>query len=70
MKTEQIRHHFQVQVPNYSGLMQRLIPFYDSQRDVLLGLLILDRDAQMRVCVLGCGLGLSPFAILLKWFGL
>src|SRR5436190_5332477 len=53
MKTEQIRHHFQVQVPNYSGLMQRLIPFYDTQRDVMLGLMPLDRDAPLRVLDLG-----------------
>jgi len=58
MKTEQIRQHFQVQVPNYSGLMQRLIPFYDTQRDVMLGLMPLDRDAPLRVLDLGCGPGL------------
>src|SRR5204863_6662555 len=34
MKADQVRDHFRVQVPNYAGLMERLIPFYERQRDL------------------------------------
>src|SRR6266542_3481800 len=67
METEQVRHHFRTQVPKYSELMQRLIPFYDEQRDIMLSLMPLNRDAQLRVLDLGCGPGMMAARILLEF---
>jgi tRNA (cmo5U34)-methyltransferase len=58
METDAIKRHFQIQVPEYASLMQRLIPFYDAQRNLMLRLIQLGRDAPMRLLDLGCGPGL------------
>lgn len=39
MEPDSIRHHFKAQVPDYPGLMKRLVPFFDEQREILLGLI-------------------------------
>ncbi|PYR49284.1 MAG: hypothetical protein DMF95_12550, partial [Acidobacteria bacterium] len=52
-----------VQVPNYAGLMERLIPFYERQRDLTLELMPLDRSLPLRVLDLGCGPGLMASRI-------
>ncbi len=57
MKTEQVQEHFRVQVPAYPQLMQRLIPHYDLQRDVMVSLMPSDRSQPLRILDLGCGPG-------------
>jgi tRNA (cmo5U34)-methyltransferase len=57
VKTEQVQEHFRVQVPAYSALMQRLIPHYDLQQDVMVALITKDRDQPLRILDLGCGPG-------------
>jgi len=68
MKTERIRNHFRAQVPNYAALMERLIPFYEIQRSLILQLMRRD-DASVppRVLDLGCGPGLMANAILAEF---
>ena len=67
MKTEHVREHFRVQVPDYAGLMRRLIPFYDEQRHLMLAVIPFDRGASLRVLDLGCGPGLMATAILTQF---
>jgi tRNA (cmo5U34)-methyltransferase len=64
MNTESVREHFRVQVPDYPELMRRLIPFYDTQRDLMLALIPFDRSVPLRVLDLGCGPGLMAARIL------
>jgi tRNA (cmo5U34)-methyltransferase len=64
METERIRDHFRVQVTDYPDLMKRLIPFYDEQREIMLGLVPFDRAVSIRVLDLGCGPGLMAAKIL------
>ena len=58
MDTERVREHFRVQVSDYAGLMKRLIPFYDQQREMMLRLIPFNTAASIRVLDLGCGPGL------------
>jgi tRNA (cmo5U34)-methyltransferase len=67
METERVRDHFRVQVPDYPGLMKRLIPFYDEQRDIMLGLVPFHLDETIRVLDLGCGPGLMAEKILSRY---
>ena len=67
MKTQDVREHFRVQVPDYLGLMRRLIPFYDKQRDLMRALIPFKRDAPLRVLDLGCGPGLMAADILAEF---
>jgi tRNA (cmo5U34)-methyltransferase len=67
MKTENVREHFRVQVPNYEGLMRRLIPYYDNQRDLMLALIPFERSAPLRILDLGCGPGLMAARILTEF---
>ena len=64
MDTERVREHFRVQVSDYPGLMNRLIPFYDEQRKMMLHLVPFDGAAPIRVLDLGCGHGLMAGEIL------
>jgi tRNA (cmo5U34)-methyltransferase len=57
VRTEQVQEHFRVQVPAYPELMQRLIPHYDLQRDVMISLMTSDRARPLRILDLGCGPG-------------
>ncbi len=57
MKTEQVQEHFRAQVPAYSELMQRIIPYYDQQRDLMVSLMPQKSDRPLRVLDLGCGPG-------------
>jgi tRNA (cmo5U34)-methyltransferase len=67
METDQVREHFRIQVPNYAGLMERLIPFYEGQRDLMMELMPLDRSLPLRVLDLGCGPGLMASRILAEY---
>ena len=67
MKTQDVRDHFRVQVPDYTGLMRKLIPFYDKQRDLMRALIPFDRNAGLRVLDLGCGPGLMAADILAEF---
>ena len=58
MKTEQVQEHFRAQVPAYPELMQRIIPYYDHQRDLMVSLMPRDRARPLRILDLGCGPGL------------
>src|SRR4051812_44519576 len=57
VKTEQVQEHFRAQAPAYGELMQRLIPHYDLQRDVMVSLMPSDRTLPLRILDLGCGPG-------------
>ncbi len=67
MKTQDVREHFRVQVPDYPGLMRRLIPFYDKQRDLMGALIPFDRHSALQVLDLGCGPGLMAADILTEF---
>lgn len=64
MKTQDVQEHFRVQVPDYPGLMRRLIPFYDQQRVLMRALIPFDRTTPLMVLDLGCGPGLMAAEIL------
>jgi len=64
MKTQDVKEHFRVQVPDYPDLMRRLVPFYDEQRALMRALIPFDRDASLQVLDLGCGPGLMAAEIL------
>jgi hypothetical protein len=53
MKTEDVQEHFRVQASAYPELMQRLIPHYDLQRDVMAALMPSDRTLPLRILDLG-----------------
>ncbi|HEY4186383.1 MAG TPA: class I SAM-dependent methyltransferase [Polyangia bacterium] len=57
VNADQVQQHFRVQVPAYTELMQRLIPHYDLQRDVMVSLMPSDRTLPLRILDLGCGTG-------------
>jgi tRNA (cmo5U34)-methyltransferase len=67
MKTKQVRDHFRVQVPNYAEFMERIIPFYEAQRNLMLELMPPDRCARLRVLDVGCGPGLMANCILAEY---
>lgn len=58
MDTDQVQEHFRVQVPEYAALMGRIIPFYEAQRELLVGLVPFGRDAEPSILDLGSGPGL------------
>ena len=64
VKTDDVRDHFRVQVPAYPALMQRLIPHYDLQRDVMVSLMPADRRRPLRILDLGCGPGVLASRLL------
>lgn len=64
MDTISVRDHFREQVADYPGLMSRIIPGYDEQRDVIVRLIPFGRDRCLRVLDLGCGPGLLGEQIL------
>ncbi|MCH8268667.1 MAG: class I SAM-dependent methyltransferase [Acidobacteria bacterium] len=67
MEPDSIRHHFKAQVSDYPGLMKRLVPFFDEQREILLGLIPFDREAPLRILDLGCGPGLLAARLLSEY---
>lgn len=67
MKTEAIREHFRAQVAEYPDLIKRLVPFYDEQRDIIVGLVPFARDRAIRVLDLGCGPGLLAAQLLSEY---
>src|SRR5437867_4970580 len=67
METERVREHFRVQVSDYGSLMARLIPFYDEQRNLMLGLIPFGRQEALRVLDLGCGPGLMAARLLTEF---
>ena len=67
METDAVKKHFQVQVPEYARLMQRLIPFYDAQREFMLELIQFGHDAPLRLLDLGCGPGLMAARVLTEF---
>jgi tRNA (cmo5U34)-methyltransferase len=64
VKTEQVQDHFRAQAPAYPELMQRLIPHYDLQREVMVSLMPSDRTLPLRILDLGCGPGLMASRLL------
>src|SRR2546427_13091930 len=64
MNTLQVREHFRAQVHEYAELMHRLIPFYETQSNIMLSLLPVERASPLRVLDLGCGPGLMAVRVL------
>ena len=67
MDTESVRQHFRTQVSDYAGLMTRLIPFYDEQRDMIVRFVPFTRTDPLEVLDLGCGSGLLAARILAEY---
>jgi len=57
LKAEHVQEHFRGQAPAYPELMQRLIPYYDLQADVMVSLMPGDRTLPLSILDLGCGPG-------------
>ena len=66
MMTEQIIGHFAVQANNYENLMERIVPHYKKQHDVIYELLPEDSAEPLRVLDLGCGNGVLSRLVLQK----
>lgn len=67
MDTAHVREHFRTQVPDYLGLMRRLIPFYDHQRDLMVALVPFARERPLKVLDLGCGPGVMAALMLAEF---
>src|SRR2546425_747537 len=67
MNTLQVREHFRAQVHEYAELMHRLIPFYETQSNIMLSLLPVERASPLRVLDLGCGPGLMAVRVLAEF---
>ncbi len=67
MEADSIRNHFKAQVSDYPALMKRLVPFFDEQREIMLGLIPFGREAPLRVLDLGCGPGLLAARLLSEY---
>jgi len=66
MMTEQIIRHFEAQSIEYEGLMQRLVPQYKKQHEIIYELLPEVSEKQLRVLDLGCGNGALSELVLNK----
>src|SRR3989442_5126781 len=67
MNTLQVREHFRAQVHEYAELMHRLIPFYETQSNIMLSLLPVERASPLRELDLGCGPGLMAVPVLAEF---
>jgi tRNA (cmo5U34)-methyltransferase len=67
MMTEQIIEHFSVQANNYESLMERIVPQYKKQHEVINELLPENPVQDLRVLDLGCGNGALSKLVLEKY---
>jgi len=66
MVTDQIIGHFERQVHEYECLMERLVPRYKKQHEIIYDLLPQDTERKIRVLDLGCGNGALSKLVLKK----
>ena len=66
MVTDQIIGHFEKQVHEYECLMERLVPRYKKQHEIIYDLLPQDTERKIRVLDLGCGNGALSKLVLKK----
>jgi len=66
MMTEQIIGHFAGQANQYENLMERLVPQYRKQHEIIYELLPEESDMELRVLDLGCGNGILSELVLKK----
>jgi tRNA (cmo5U34)-methyltransferase len=66
MMTDQIVGHFEKQVHEYETLMEKLVPRYKQQHEIIYDLLPEDTGEEIRVLDLGCGNGVLSKLVLKK----
>jgi tRNA (cmo5U34)-methyltransferase len=66
MVTDQIIGHFEKQVDEYECLMEKLVPRYKKQHDIIYDLLPQDTGEKIHVLDLGCGNGVLSKLVLKK----
>lgn len=66
MITEQIIGHFAGQANTYENLMEKLVPQYKKQHEIIYELLPESSDEQLRILDLGCGNGILSELVLKK----
>jgi tRNA (cmo5U34)-methyltransferase len=66
MVTDQIVGHFEQQVHEYESLMEKLVPRYKKQHEIIHGLLPENSGDKIRVLDLGCGNGALSKLVLKK----
>ena len=66
MMTEQIIGHFATQSNKYENLMERIVPQYKKQHEIIYELLPENSDEPLRVLDLGCGNGVLSELVLKK----
>ncbi|MDH3921190.1 MAG: methyltransferase domain-containing protein, partial [Desulfobulbaceae bacterium] len=66
MITEQIIGHFAGQANTYENLMEKLVPQYKKQHEIIYELLPENSDKQLRILDLGCGNGILSELVLKK----
>jgi tRNA (cmo5U34)-methyltransferase len=67
MNIDRVRRHFEDEASSYDGIIDRLIPGYHEQHEVILRLIPFKNDAQFRALDLGSGTGALSHLIL-KFF--
>ena len=66
MNNQEVQKHFSKQANDYESLMQRLVPNYIQQSNIISKLLPSDSETKCRVLDLGCGNGILSEMILTK----
>ena len=66
MVTDQIIGHFESQVHEYENLMEKLVPKYKKQHEIIYELLPGNPEKEIRVLDLGCGNGILSKLVLKK----
>ena len=67
MKAEDVQAHFRAQVPDYAEFMQRIVPFFNEQREIMLSIVPFAKQDTFRVLDLGCGPGLLAERLLSRY---
>lgn len=64
MSLDRVRNHFEGEAFEYDSLIDRLIPFYKEQNEVMLAVVPQDRSLKLKALDLGCGTGILSHLLL------
>lgn len=64
MNLHQVRNHFESEAFEYDNLIDRLIPHYNQQHEVMLAVIPFDTSTELTALDLGCGTGILSHLLL------